>query len=109
MSKNRLYHLIDQGLNGLISFTNFPMRLCILAGVFISVSSIIYSIVLLIINIIYFRQVSAPGIPTLMVSIFFFSGIQLLFLGIIGEYISAIHQQVRKKPLVIERKIINFD
>lgn len=109
MSKNRLYHLVDQALNGLISYTNFPMRLCILVGSVISIASIIYSVVLLIINIIYFREISAPGIPTLIVSIFFFSGVQLLFLGIIGEYISAIHQQVRKKPLVIERKTINFD
>lgn len=109
MSKNRLYHLVDQALNGLISYTNFPMRLCILVGSVISIASIIYSVVLLIINIIYFRKISAPGIPTLIVSIFFFSGVQLLFLGIIGEYISAIHQQVRKKPLVIERKTINFD
>ena len=109
MSKNRLYHLVDQALNGLISYTNFPMRLCILVGSVISIASIIYSVVLLIINIIYFRDISAPGIPTLIVSIFFFSGVQLLFLGIIGEYISAIHQQVRKKPLVIERKTINFD
>lgn len=109
MSKNRLYHLVDQALNGLISYTNFPMRLCILVGSVISIASIIYSVVLLIINIIYFREISAPGIPTLIVSIFFFSGVQLLFLGIIGEYISAIHQQVRKKPLVIVRKTINFD
>ena len=109
MSKNRLYHLVDQALNGLISYTNFPMRLCILVGSVISIASIIYSVVLLIINIIYFREISAPGIPTLIVSIFFFSGVQLLFLGIIGEYISAIHQQVRKKPLVIEKKTINFD
>lgn len=109
MSKNRLYHLVDQALNGLISYTNFPMRLCILVGSVISIASIIYSVVLLIINIIYFREISTPGVPTLIVSIFFFSGVQLLFLGIIGEYISAIHQQVRKKPLVIERKTINFD
>lgn len=107
-SKNNLYHLVDQALNGLISYTNFAMRLCILIGAIISIISIGYSIVSLIINIIYFRKLSPPGIPTLIVSIFFFSGVQLLFMGIIGEYISAIHQQVRKKPLVIERKIINF-
>ena len=39
---------------------------------------------------------STPGISTLIVALFFFSGIQLLFLGIVGEYISAIHSQVRK-------------
>ena len=50
-----------------------------------------------------------PGIPTLIVALFFFSGVQLFFLGVLGEYISAIHFQVRKRPLVIEKERINFD
>jgi hypothetical protein len=48
------------------------------------------------------------GVPTLIVALFFFGGVQLLFLGILGEYILAIYNQVRKKPLVVERERINF-
>jgi polyisoprenyl-phosphate glycosyltransferase len=108
-SKNRLYHLIDQGLNGLVSFTNVPLRLGMLAGFAISGLSILYSLVMLVLHLVCWGGLAPPGIPTLIVALFFFSGVQLLFFGILGEYISAIHFQVRKRPLVIERERINFE
>jgi polyisoprenyl-phosphate glycosyltransferase len=108
MSKNRLYHLIDQALNGIISFTNIPMRSCLFLGLVISFLSIGYALATMIINFIHYRQLASPGIPTLITALFFFSGVQLLFLGVLGEYISAIHFQVRKRPLVVERERINF-
>jgi glycosyltransferase involved in cell wall biosynthesis len=107
-SKNRLYHLIDQGLNGLVSFTNLPLRLCSLFGLTLSCLTLLYGAVSLILNVIYYRQVAPPGIATLIVALFFFSGIQLFFLGFLGEYVGAIHSQVRKRPLVIERGRLNF-
>jgi polyisoprenyl-phosphate glycosyltransferase len=107
-SKNRLYHLIDQALNGLISFTNLPMRLCLFGGFIIAVLSLVYAFLTLLLSLI-FRGVTAPGIPTLIVAIFFFAGVQLFFFGVLGEYISAIHFQVRKRPLVVERERVNFD
>ncbi|MBK9128238.1 MAG: glycosyltransferase family 2 protein [Phycisphaerales bacterium] len=108
LSKNRLYHLVDQGLNGLISFTNIPLRLCLLFGLLLAAASLLFAIVVFVVNLIYFRELSPPGIPTLIVAIFFFSGVQLFFFGVLGEYISAIHAQVRKRPLVVERERINF-
>jgi polyisoprenyl-phosphate glycosyltransferase len=108
-SKNKLYHLIDQGINGLISFTNIPLRICMLFGLILSTLSISYAIIQVLINLVYYRKLAPPGIATLIVGLFFFSGVQLFFLGILGEYISAIHYQVRKRPLVIERERINFD
>jgi glycosyltransferase involved in cell wall biosynthesis len=109
LSKNRLYHLTDQALNGLISFTNLPMRLCLFSGFVLAVLSLTAAVVSLIVNLVYYRQIAPPGIPTLIVAIFFFSGVQLFFFGVLGEYISAIHFQVRKRPLVVERERINFD
>ena len=108
-SKNSFYHLIDQGLNGLISFANVPLRLCMLLGFLLSGSSILYAIFQFMINLIWFRKVAPPGIATLIVALFFFTGIQLFYLGVIGEYIGAIHFQVRRRPLVIEKELINFE
>jgi polyisoprenyl-phosphate glycosyltransferase len=108
LSKNRLYHLLDQGLNGLISFTNLPMRLCLLAGLVIAALSATAAIVNSVINLMH-RGIAPPGIPTLTAAVFFFGGVQLAFLGVLGEYISAIHSQVRRRPLVVERELINFD
>ncbi len=107
-SKNRLYHLVDQGLNGLISLSNVPMRVCMLLGTIVSAFSILYAVVSLAMNLFYFRQIAAPGIPTLIVALFFFSGVILFFLGVLGEYISAIHSQVRRRPPVVERARFNF-
>ena len=49
------------------------------------------------------------GTPTIVIAIFFFGGVQLLFLGLLGEYIVAIFNQVRRRPMVIERERVNFD
>jgi glycosyltransferase involved in cell wall biosynthesis len=108
-SKNRLHHLVDQGLNGLVSFTVVPLRLCMLLGLIIAVSSIGYSLINLVAHLLYFRELAPPGIATLIVAVFFFSGLQLFFFGVLGEYIGAIHSQVRKRPLVIERERVNFE
>lgn len=108
-SKARFYHLIDQALNAIISLSNVPMRLCMFFGVGIAVLSMLYGVFGFIMNLIYYRQLAEPGIPTLIIAVFFFSGLQLFFFGVLGEYISAIHFQVRKRPLVIERERINFD
>jgi glycosyltransferase involved in cell wall biosynthesis len=108
-SKNRLYHLIDQGLNGVISFTNLPMRLCMFAGLVIAALSVLFAALTLAVNLLAFRPLSTPGIPTLIVAVFFFSGLQLFFFGVLGEYIAAIHSQVRKRPLVVERLRLNFE
>ena len=107
-SKLKLYQLFDIALNGMISFSNVPMRGAIVLGTLISIASLTYAIIMVIINIIFYRIIAPPGIATLITALFFFSGVNLLFLGLLGEYISAIHSQVRKKPLVIEKETINF-
>ncbi len=108
MTKHRFYHLIDQGLNGVISFTKLPMRICMFTGLLISLASFAWAIVNLVLNLFIYRLGAQPGIPTLIIAVFFFSGLQLLFFGVLGEYIAAIHFQVRKRPLVVERERINF-
>src|SRR5262249_9764394 len=107
-SKNRLYHLIDQGLNGLVSFTNLPMRLCLFGGFGLSLLSIAYALFSLLYHLIIGNN-APTGVTTLIIAVFFFAGVQLFFFGVLGEYISAIHSQVRKRPLVIERGRLNFD
>ena len=106
-SKNRLSTLVDQGLNGLITFSNAPLRLALYAGFLISMFSFIYAFATAIASLVLSAPV-ARGIPTLIVAIFFFGGVQLFVTGLIGEYLLAIYNQVRKKPLVIERERINF-
>ena len=102
------YILIDNAINGLISFSNFPMRICLFVGMIISFASVVFSIYSFFVAL-FLPKEAMPGISMLIVSIFFFFGVTLFFLGVLGEYISAIHSQVRKKPLVIINEKINFD
>lgn len=107
-SKNRASTLIDQGLNGLVSFTAGPMRLALFAGFVIAALSITYALLSFVIGLLMYQRVTEPGIMTLIVALFFFGGVQLFVLGMIGEYILAIYGQVRSKPIVFERERINF-
>jgi polyisoprenyl-phosphate glycosyltransferase len=111
-SKNRLYHLVDQGLNGLVSFTNVPLRVCLSAGLMLAGASLLYGFaslgVMLYDFFVHGIKLAQPGIPTLITALFFFSGVQLFFIGVLGEYIGAIHSQVRKRPLVVEKERINL-
>lgn len=107
-SRNRLMHMIDQGINGIVSFSGAPLRLALFAGLLLSGLSIFYSLCVGILAILG-KVPAEHGVPTVIVALFFFSGVQLFLIGIVGEYILAIYNQVRRKPLVIERERINFD
>lgn len=109
VSKSNFLALIDQGLNGLISLSRVPIRITLLAGFVVAALSALAAVIILVYSAIHFRQFAPPGIPMLTVGMFFFSGIQLFFLGVIGEYVAAIHSQVRKRPLVVERGRVNFE
>jgi glycosyltransferase involved in cell wall biosynthesis len=108
VSRNRLPHMFEQGLNGIVSFSGVPVRLALVGGFLISAASVLYA--LSIVVLFLFGLIRAPtGVPTMISALFFFGGVQLFFLGIVGEYILAIYNQVRRRPLVVERERINFD
>ncbi|MES2972786.1 MAG: glycosyltransferase family 2 protein [Pseudomonadota bacterium] len=107
VSRNHLIHMFDQGLNGIISFSNAPLRIALVAGFLVSALSLVYAVVVLALALLGLVH-SQAGIPTVIVALFFFGGVQLFFLGMLGEYILAIYNQVRTRPLVVERKRINF-
>lgn len=106
-SKNYLRHLIEQGMLGIISFSTIPIRLCSLLGFVVAGASLLYAAAVFGAGL-FIDNLATRGIPTLIVAIFFFSGVQLMFLGLVGEYILAIYNQVRRRPYVIERERINF-
>jgi hypothetical protein len=107
-SRNRIRDMFEQGLNGITSFSGAPLRVALILGFIISGVSLVYSISIFLLTFFGFVH-SQAGIPTVIIALFFFGGVQLFFLGVLGEYIFAIYNQVRRKPLVIERERINFD
>lgn len=106
-SRNSLRNMFDQGLNGIVSFSSAPLRLALWTGFAISGVSLLYAFSIFVLTLLGFVH-SQAGIPTVVIALFFFGGVQLFFLGVLGEYISAIFNQVRRKPLVVVRERVNF-
>lgn len=107
-SKNSLFDLLDQAINGLVTTSKVPARIASIIGLAVSFLAIVFALVTVAVVLISQKDFS-PGIPTIIVSILFFGGINLFFLGILGEYILSIHAQVRKQPPMFEEKVFNFD
>ena len=106
-SKNNFIALIDQAINGFVSTSRVPARLALLGGFILSFLGVAYALFTII--MVLTSSGSAPvGIPTIIVGIFLMGGVQLLFLGLIGEYILSIHGQVRRTPPMFEIERINF-
>ena len=106
-SKNSFISLIDQAINGFVSTSRVPARLALLGGFLLSFLGFAYAIFTAVMVLI--SDGTAPvGIPTIIVGIFLLGGVQLLFLGLIGEYILSIHGQVRRTPPMFEVERINF-
>ena len=108
LSKNSFIDLIDQAINGFVSTSRIPARLALLSGFFFSILGFLGAIATFVAFLIN-REGAPVGIPTIIVSIFLFGGIQLLFFGIIGEYVLSIHGQVRRTPPMFEVEKINFN
>ena len=107
ITKNNFYTLYDMAMVGFTSNTKIPLRLATILGFATAAVSFLIGLFYLVYKIIYWHSFEA-GLAPLVVGLFFVGGVQLFFLGIVGEYIGAIYTQVRHRPLVVEKERINF-
>jgi dolichol-phosphate mannosyltransferase len=98
---------IKIGLNGVISFSNMLLTATLFAGLAIAGIAVLTGLYVTAMSL-FFGETYPLGLPTLTLLIVFLGGMQLVAIGILGEYIGAIHTQVRRLPLVVERERINF-
>ena len=108
VSKNNFYSLYDLAMLGITSHSKVPLRLATLAGFVLAAASLLVAVAYLVYKLLYWDQF-AVGLAPLVIGVFFFASVQLFFIGILGEYIGAIHTQVHKRPLVVEKERVNFD
>ena len=99
--------LIDTAINGVVSTSRLPARLALLGGFLFSLVGVLLGCWSLISALFKTNEI-AQGIPTIIVALFFIGGIQLFFLGLIGEYVLSIHGQIRPEPPVFDSERINF-
>lgn len=104
---NSFYSLYDAAMLSFTSYTKVGLRLATFLGAFCSGISIIVAIVYLILKLSHWNRFSAGQTP-LVIGVFLIGGIQLFFIGLIGEYILNINTRVIHRPVVVEEKRINF-
>ena len=106
-TKNNLYSLYDLAMTGMVNHSKVPLRMAIFVGFGMAILSFLVALAYLIYKIIYWYEFSV-GMAPLIIGIFLFSSVQLIFLGIVGEYMGSIFSQVKDRPLVIEKERVNF-
>jgi glycosyltransferase involved in cell wall biosynthesis len=106
-SKSNFYSLYDVAMLGFTNHSKVPLRLATMFGFALSALSFFVGMVYLVLKLILWREFTI-GLAPVVVGIFFLGSVQLLFIGILGEYIGAIHTRVHKRPLVVEQERLNF-
>jgi polyisoprenyl-phosphate glycosyltransferase len=106
-TKNNLYTLYDMAMLGITNFSKVPLRLAAMLGFVMAIMSLLVALVYLIYKLVFWYSLPVGTAP-LVIGLFFFASVQLFFIGILGEYIGAIHTQVLNRPLVVEKERINF-
>lgn len=99
VSKWKFRQLSSFALDGVVAFSSFPLKIWSYMGAVISGCSLAYAIYFLIKTVIV--GVDVPGFPSLLISSMFFAGVQLMSLGVIGEYLSRIFEEVKGRPLFL--------
>lgn len=107
VSKNNFYSLYDIAMLGITSHSLVPLRLATFLGFSLGSFSLLIAIVFFILKLIWWESFPL-GIAPIMIGMFFISGIILLFLGILGEYIGMLQTQILRRPPVVEKERINF-
>ena len=108
ITKNNFFTLYDMAMTGFVNHTKLPLRLAVFSGFFIAIISLLVAFVYFVYKCCNWHSFQV-GMAPLVIGLFFFSAVQLIFIGILGEYIGAIYTHVKNKPLVIEEERINFD
>jgi glycosyltransferase involved in cell wall biosynthesis len=107
-SKNNFYTLYDLAMLGITKLSKVPLRLVTFSGFAGSLLSMLGGMAYFAYKLLFWHQFTL-GIAPIAIGMFFLGSLQLLFMGIIGEYVGNIHTQVHNRPLVVERQRLNFD
>lgn len=107
ISKNNFYTLYDIAMLGIVSHSKVPIRLAAFAGFMLGAISILVAVMFLALKLLFWDSFPL-GIAPVVIGLFFLFGIQLFFIGVLGEYIGSIHTYVQRRPVVVEKERINF-
>jgi hypothetical protein len=107
VSSQNFYSLYDLAFLGIVSHSKVPLRLATMLGFAMAALSLLVALGYLIAKLMFWSRFTL-GIAPILIGFFFLSSVQLLFVGIVGEYIGSMFTHIKKIPLVFERERINF-
>lgn len=107
-SSNNFYRLYDAAMLSFTSYTKIGLRLSTFIGFGVAAVSFLIALIYLVYKLIYWQNF-VVGTAPILIGMFFLGAVQLIFLGLIGEYILSINQRLMNRPLVIEEERINFE
>lgn len=107
ITKNNFYTLYDIAMLGITSHSKVPLRLAVFGGLCLSGLSLLLAFFYLVLKLVAWNSFELGSAP-LLIGLFFFSSVQLFFLGLLGEYVSSMHTQILHRPLVVEKERVNF-
>jgi hypothetical protein len=107
-TKNDLLILIDQAVLSLTSMSKAPVRIATITGLVLSAFGFLIAAFYLVAKLVYWDSFPLGQAP-LLIGIFLFASVQILIMGLIGEYVAAIHQRLQRNPWVVEKKRVNFE
>jgi glycosyltransferase involved in cell wall biosynthesis len=106
-TKFNAFKLWRLALDGITSFTSVPLKVWTVMGFLAAAFALLYGFVFIIKTLIL--GIDVPGYPSLIVAIMFFSGVQLISLGVIGEYLGRVFSEVKSRPLYVVREAYGFE
>lgn len=101
------WKLWNFAIEGITSFTFAPLQISMYIGFLVSIAALIFALYLVVNTLLFGNLV--PGYPSLMVAILFFGGVQLITLGVIGEYVGRIYGETKRRPLFLVRETLNIN
>lgn len=107
-SSNNWYRLYDAAMLGITSYTKIGLRLATIVGFILSFFSIIIALVYLVLKLCNWNSFQA-GIAPILIGVFLLGGMQIFFIGFLGEYILNINQRIMHRPLVVVEERLNFE
>ena len=105
---NNFFTLYDAAMLSFTSYTKIGLRLATFVGAFIGFISLIIAIVYLVLKLVYWNRFAA-GMAPLIILVCFLGAMQLIFIGLMGEYILSMNKRLMNRPLVVEEERLNFD
>jgi polyisoprenyl-phosphate glycosyltransferase len=106
-TKFRYWKLWTLALDGITSASTMPLRIWSYIGVVIALLGLVYAAVLIVQELVF--GIDVPGYPSLMVAVLFFGGLQLISLGVLGEYIGRILIETKQRPIYVVRQKLGLD